>query len=126
MSEQLRQLRRASVGVTAIDIQVDDVPEATRLLSKAYGWPVTSDGADFGELDAGSVRVMLSRTAMVPWGSADGIILHHYVDDVAAAAKAAVAAGAELLRGPVMTDWGTEAAYLRGPGRLVVDVCRDV
>lgn len=114
------------MGVSAIDIQVDDVPGATRLLSQAYGWRITSDGADFGELDAGGLRVMLSRTAMVPWGSTDGIILHHYVDDVAAAVEAAVAAGADLLHGPVRTDWGTEAAYLRGPGHLIVDVCRDV
>ncbi|WP_158607444.1 hypothetical protein [Flexivirga caeni] len=34
-------------------------------------------------------------------------------------------AGAELLEGPLTTDWGTQAAYLRGPGNLVVDVCRD-
>lgn len=116
----------SNVAVSAIDIQVDDVPAATRLLSQAYGWRVTSDGENFGELDAGGLRVMLSRDAMVPWGSTDGVILHHYVDDVAAAVATAVAAGAELLRGPVRTDWGTEAAYLRGPGRLVVDVCRDV
>ncbi|MGK9220853.1 MULTISPECIES: VOC family protein [unclassified Microbacterium] len=113
------------MGVQAIDIQVDDVPAATRLLSEAYGWTVLTDGPHFGELDAGGLRVMLSRDAMVPWGTTDGVILHHYVEDVAAATSRAVAAGAELLRGPLLTDWGTEAAYLRGPGGLIVDVCRD-
>lgn len=114
------------VGVSAIDIQVDDVVGATKLLSQAYGWRVTSDGENFAELDAGGLRVMLSRDAMVPWGTTDGVILHHYVDDVAASVRTAVGAGAELLRGPERTDWGTEAAYLRGPGGLIVDVCRDV
>jgi len=114
------------MGVTAIDLQVDDVAAATRLLSRAYGWRVLSDEENFGELDADGVRIMLSRDAMVPWGKADGVILHQYVDDVAAAAKAAADAGAELLAGPLRTDWGTEAAYLKGPGGIIVDVCRDV
>jgi predicted enzyme related to lactoylglutathione lyase len=113
------------VGVTAIDVQVDDVSAATRLLSKAYGWRVTADDPNFGELDADGLRIMLSRDAMVPWGTTDGIIPHHYVDDVAAAVARAVAAGAQLLAGPLKTDWGTEAAYLKGPGGLIVDVCRD-
>ena len=51
--------------------------------------------------------------------------LHHYVEDVAEAVARAVAAGAELLLGPLTTDWGTEAAYLKGPGQLIVDVCRN-
>jgi len=114
------------VAVSAIDTQVDDVPAATMLLSQAYGWRVTSDGESLGDLDAGGLRVMLSCDAMVPWDSTHGVILHHDVEDVAAAVEIAVAAGAELLRGPVRTDWGTEAAYLRGPGHLVVDVCRDI
>lgn len=112
--------------VQAIDLQVDHVSAATQMLSAAYGWRVVADDPDFGELDAGGLRVMLSRDAMVPWGKVDGLILHHYVDDVDAAVGRAVAAGAELLAGPLRTDWGTEAAYLRGPGQLIVDLCRDV
>jgi len=77
------------MAVTAIDVQVDDVPVATRLLSRAYGWRVLSDEPEFGELDAGGLRVMLSREAMVPWGRTGGVILHHYVDDVTAAVAAA-------------------------------------
>jgi predicted enzyme related to lactoylglutathione lyase len=113
------------MAVTAIDIQVDDVPSAVRLLSDAYGWTITADGENFGELMAGDLRVMLSREAMVPWASTAGVILHDYVEDVPAAVERAVAAGAQLLLGPITTDWGTEAAYLRGPGNLIVDVCRD-
>jgi catechol 2,3-dioxygenase-like lactoylglutathione lyase family enzyme len=114
------------MGVQAIDLQVDDVPGATRLLSEAYGWRVLTDDPNFGELDAGGIRVMLSRDALVPWGRLDGLIIHHYVEDVAAAISRAVGAGAELLSGPHRTDWGTETAFLRGPGALIVDVCRDV
>lgn len=114
------------MAVTAVDVQVDDVPAATRLLSRAYGWRVLADEPEFGELDAGGLRIMLSREAMVPWGTTGGIILHHYVDDVAVAVATAVEAGAVLLAGPQRTDWGTEAAYLKGPGGLIVDVCRDV
>jgi predicted enzyme related to lactoylglutathione lyase len=113
------------MAVTAIDLQVDDVSAAVKLLSNAYGWKVTSDDPGFGELMAGDLRIMLSVDAMVPWGSTDGVILHEYVDDVPAAVERAVAAGAELLLGPLTTDWGTEAAYLRGPGNLVVDLCKD-
>lgn len=114
------------MAVRAIDIQVDNVQKATKLLAEAYGWGVLSDEAEFGELDAGhGLRVMVSREAMVPWEELGGVILHHYVDDVGEAVAQAVAAGAELLVGPIKTDWGTEAAYLKGPGQLIVDVCRD-
>jgi catechol 2,3-dioxygenase-like lactoylglutathione lyase family enzyme len=114
------------MALRAIDLQVENVPAATKLLAEAYGWEVLVHDPEFGELDAGGLRVLLSRTAMVPWGELGGVILHHYVHDVAAAVAAATAAGAELLSGPILTDWGTEAAYLRGPGQLIVDVCRDV
>ncbi len=113
------------MSVTAIDVQVDSVKAATKLLSEAYGWEILNDEEDFGELMAGQMRVMLSVNAMVPWGKVDGIILHDYVEDVPAAVDRAVAAGAELVEGPSTTDWGTEAAYLRGPGNLIVDLCRD-
>jgi uncharacterized glyoxalase superfamily protein PhnB len=113
------------MAVTAIDLQVYDVSAAVALLSKAYGWTVTVDEPGFGELLAGDLRIMLSVDAMVPWGGTDGVILHEYVDDVPAAVERAVAAGAELVLGPLTTDWGTEAAYLRGPGNLLVDVCRE-
>lgn len=73
------------MAVTAIDLQVDDVSAAVKLLSNAYGWEVTSDDPGFGELMAGDLRIMLS-------------------------VERAVAAGAELLLGPLTTDWGTEAA----------------
>ncbi|WP_217183890.1 glyoxalase/bleomycin resistance/extradiol dioxygenase family protein [Streptomyces sp. AC495_CC817] len=112
--------------VQAIDIRVDDVAAATRFLSEAYGWTVLTDDPRFGELDAGGLRVMLSTEAMVPWAQAGGVILHHYVDDVPAATARAVEAGAVLLRGPLRTDWGTEAAYLEGPEGVIVDLCRDV
>lgn len=63
--------RGTRVAVTAIDIQVEDVAASTRLLSEAYGWRVLTDDPDLGELDAGGVRIMLSRDAMVPWGRTD-------------------------------------------------------
>ena len=69
---------------------------------------------------------MLSREAMVPWGVTDGIILHHSVEDVIEAARVAEKAGAQLLDGPLRTDWGTETAYLRGPGNVIVSVFRDI
>lgn len=114
------------MAVQAIDLQVDDVSAATQMLSAAYGWRVVAADPYFGELDAGGLRVMLSRDALVPWGKLDGVILHHYVDDVDAAVSRAVTAGAQPIAGPLRTDWGTEAAYLRGPGQLIVDLCRDV
>ncbi|MFB6722971.1 hypothetical protein ACFCV3_22520 [Kribbella sp. NPDC056345] len=54
------------MAVQAIDLQVDDVSAATQMLSAAYGWRVLSDDPNFGELDTGGLRVMLSRDAMVP------------------------------------------------------------
>ncbi len=44
------------MSVTAIDVQVDDVPAAIKLLNEAYGWEVTFDGPRFGELMAGQTH----------------------------------------------------------------------
>lgn len=101
------------------------MPAATKVRAEAYAWEVLTAGQNFGELIAGQTRVMLSVEAMVAWGKVDGIILHDYVDDVPAAVARAVAAGVELIEGPLTTDWGTEAAYLKGPGNLIVDLCKN-
>lgn len=111
--------------VQTIDLQVDGVPSATKRLSEAYGWQVLSDDVNVGELDAGGLRVMFSRDAMVRWGDLDGVVLHHDVEDVARAVVRAIAAGAELLDCPVTTGGGAEAAYSKGPGQHIVDVCRE-
>ncbi len=113
------------MAVTAIGVRVDNVADAVDFLHRAYGWAITSDDPHSGEVQAGDLRIVLSSRAMVPWGQVGGLILHEYVEDVPAAVERAVSAGAELLLGPVETDWGTEAAYLKGPGNLVVDVCRE-
>jgi uncharacterized glyoxalase superfamily protein PhnB len=104
---------------------VDDVSGAVDLLSSAYGWQITVNEPGFGEVLAGDLRIMLSKDAMVDWGRTGGVILHDYVVDVDAAVEKAVAAGVELLQGPVDTDWGTRSALLKGPGGLIVDLCKD-
>lgn len=114
------------MAVIAVELHVADVHDALDLLHRAYGWTVTSDGPQHGELDAGGLRVRLTTVGLMPWSPVSGVVVHQAVDDVDKAVQRAVEAGAELLLGPMTTRWGTEEAHLGGPGSLVVSVTRDL
>jgi predicted enzyme related to lactoylglutathione lyase len=111
------------MSVEAISIVVPDVPEAARFLASAFGWKLGDVFDNFAEVDTGKLRLWLSGNAAVETGAVDGLTLHHVVDDVDAVAEVAKANGAQLVFGPVDTDYGMRSAVFKGPGMLLVDVC---
>lgn len=112
--------------LTSIDLIVPDVPAATRFFAEVVGLVATVAEERFAEIPAGAVTLMLSPDAMVTMGNARGVILHVAVDDVAAAADRARAAGATILQQPMTTDWGWESCLIAGPAELVIDLYHDV
>lgn len=111
------------MSVDAISVIVPDVPAAARFLSDAFGWKLGDVFDNFAELDTGKLRVWLSGKAAVETGTVDGLTLHQIVDDVDAAAEVAKSHGAQLVFGPVDTDYGMRSAVFKGPGMLLIDVC---
>ena len=111
------------MSVDAISVIVPDVPEAARFLSDAFGWKLGDVFDNFAELDTGKLRLWLSGNAAVETGTVDGLTLHHIVDDVDAVTAIAKSHGAQLVFGPVDTDYGMRSAVFKGPGMLLVDVC---
>ena len=110
--------------LVSLDLIVDDVRAAAALLRDAFALEVTVLEDRFAELRADPVTLMLSPDAMVPMGPARGVILHFEVDDPAAEARRATAAGATVLQDLTRTDWGTESVLLAGPADLVIDYFR--
>jgi catechol 2,3-dioxygenase-like lactoylglutathione lyase family enzyme len=111
------------MSVDAISVIVPDVPGAARFLSDAFGWRLGDVFDNFAELDTGKLRLWLSGNAAVETGMVDGLTLHHVVDDVDAVVEVAKSHGAQLVFGPVDTDYGMRSAVFRGPGMLLIDVC---
>lgn len=92
--------------------------DAQEFYAELFGWrftPGESAGFDYREIDTGTAGAL--RGGLL--GAADGMppyaIFVVYVDDVAASAAAAVAAGGVLQVGPITTETGLVCAYLRDP-----------
>jgi catechol 2,3-dioxygenase-like lactoylglutathione lyase family enzyme len=55
---------------------------------------------------------------------ANGVILKIEVPDVAASVAELRARGADILVEPVLTEWGTESAFVAGPDACVIELYR--
>ena len=114
-------------GIDAITLVVDDPSAVARQLGEAFGWKVTADYELFAEVSAGDglslwLNVPSETTPLVQ----QGVVLHYTVDDVAAAANRARAAGADILREPTKMDFGLESALAQIEGGLIVDLTRPI
>ena len=79
----------------------------------------------FAQFTIGSHCLMLSQNHLIPLEDFQtGIILHIEVEDVDQNYRRLKELGAEILYGPVVTDWGTESLLVKGPAGLVIDFYR--
>jgi hypothetical protein len=108
-----------------IDLIVSDAAAAGVDFARLVGVEPDAIEADFAQVTVGGVTVMFSPNAMFPMNPASGTILHIRVDDPDADAIRLSGLGAEIILGPVETDWGTQALYVQGPG-AVLDFYRRV
>ena len=113
------------MNLNQLDIIVSDVPQVCadleRLLDKKSDY--IDDG--FAQFTIGSHCLMLSQNHLIPLEDfQSGIILHIEVEDLNQNYQRLKELGAEILYGPVVTDWGTESLLVKGPAGLVLDFYR--
>ena len=108
-----------------LDIIVSDVPQVCADLERILDKKSDYVDEGFAQFTIGSHCLMLSQNHLIPLENfQSGIILHVEVEDVEQNYQRLKELGAEILYGPVVTDWGTESLLVKGPAGLVIDFYR--
>ena len=115
---------------------VADVPAVIEFYQSAFGAKQTFYDQDlqFAELQFGQGKIGISSHKagrfMMPesYSAADdsnpqSVELAFFVDDVGAAYRRAIDAGAESLGKPRLMEWGQEVAYVRSLEGTVIGLC---
>jgi lactoylglutathione lyase len=98
--------------------------EIAAFFGDVLGLAVNGDaGEGYAEVSTGGPTIALHRGAMVddvrPHG---GTLLQFRSDDVKAFVAQARDRAAIIAVEPLLTDWGTESAYIQGPHGILVEV----
>lgn len=119
-------------------IYAADVPRSIRFYEQAFGLACrfASEDGEYAELDTGATALGFVARAFaesnLPEGAvaplnrahpAPAIEIALVTDDVPAAVKRAVSAGAELLAEPKQKPWGQTIAYVRDLDGVLVELC---
>ncbi len=125
---------RAALGATVL--HVADVERALAFYERAFGLRrrFVDDSGVYAELDTGATTLALTQrdfAAEEACATAPGGLdvppppceLALTVADVDAAVAAALAAGAQPVRAPVMKYWGQVVAYVRDPDGHLGQIC---
>jgi hypothetical protein len=107
-----------------IDLIVPDAAAAGAEFATLVGVEANVIEENFAEITVAGITVMFSSTAMFPIPVAGGgVILHIRVEDPDVEARRLRGLAAEIILGPVDTDWGTRALYVQGPGAVLDFYC---
>jgi lactoylglutathione lyase len=118
-------------------LYVDDVASTLDFYGKAFALPTRflHESGTYGELETGATALaFVSRTMMREIGktpqppvlSAPTSEIALVTDDVAAAVRRAVAAGAKLVQEPEDMPWGQTIAYVGDINGFLVEICTPV
>ncbi len=116
---------------------VEDVKETLSFYERAFGLPIgfLHEGGDYGELDTGATKLAFSsRKLMSELGKSPSIPdpkrpsceIALETNDVAAALKKAVAAGATLVQEVRDEPWGQTTSYVSDINGFLVEICSPV
>lgn len=119
---------------------VQDVIKTIEFYEKAFGFKRTfvADTAEFGQLDTGGTALSFACIELIskeiPGGfiASDirqqplGVEVAFSTDNVEAAFKTAVAAGAQEVSAPGIKPWGQTVAYVRDINGFLVEICTPV
>ena len=121
-------------------LYVQDVTKTIEFYEKSFGFTrkfVTPDNS-YGELLTGETTLSFATTTLAKTSLKDGFIessltqkpfgieIGFTTDDVEAALKSAVDAGAVLVAEPETKPWGQVVAYVRDPDGFLVEICTPV
>lgn len=112
--------------LNTIGLIVSDVPAAATFFREIVGLQQAIDNPNFAQFTSNNLAIMLTRSAEVPTGKADGVILHILVDDVEDALQNALSRGATILQELNETEWWTESAMIAGPDGIVIDFYKPI
>jgi len=105
-----------------------DVPAGAQFFRDVMALPVRQRGPHYAEVELGDTTAILTPPPTDPPGAstpqARGVIVKLEVPDVAAAVDELRARGANILLEPVLTEWGTESAFVAGPDACVIELFR--
>ncbi|MBC7956951.1 MAG: VOC family protein [Cytophagales bacterium] len=121
-------------------VYVNDVAASLGFFERAFGLPrrFLHESGAYGEVETGATALGFAQHATargnlgLDYVAADasksplGMELGLVTDDVAAACKKAVEAGATLLSAPVTKPWGQTVAYVRCPDGTLVELCTEL
>ncbi|WP_269581203.1 VOC family protein [Roseibium sp. Sym1] len=118
-------------------LYVDDVAAALAFYERALGLErlFLHESGDYGELATGETKLAFSsKTLMKQLGKTPGTAdpakpvfeLAFETDDVPAALKKAVEAGATLVQDVREEPWGQTTSYVRDPFGYLVEICSPV
>ena len=118
-------------------LYVDDVPVTLAFYDKAFGLATryTHESGSYGELETGATALafvshtllrQLGKTPQSPVPDKPTSEIAFVTDDVAAAVKRAVDAGAKLVQEATATAWGQTIAYVGDCNGFLVEICTPV
>lgn len=121
-------------------LYVKSVAGSVAFYESAFGLKrgMVTEAGEYGEMDTGATTLAFAAEAFVPTlagvpfeaaapdRAAPPVEIALVTDDVEAAYKRAVAAGAVALKAPVTKSWGQRVAYLRDPDGFLVELCSPI
>jgi predicted enzyme related to lactoylglutathione lyase len=118
-------------------LYVDDVPATLAFYDKAFGLATRymHESGSYGELETGATALafvshtllhQLGKTPQSPVLDKPTSEVAFVTDDVAAAVKRAVDAGAKLVQEATATAWGQTIAYVGDCNGFLVEICTPV
>ncbi|TGG92473.1 VOC family protein [Natronospirillum operosum] len=118
-------------------LYVEDVRHTLAFYEAAFGLKrrFLHESGDFGELDTGTTALAFSTRKLLaelgknpsaPIADSPCFEIAFVTEDVPAALKKAVAAGATLVQEPEDMPWGQTTAYVRDPDGFLVELCTAV
>ena len=113
------------MNLNQLDIIVSNVPQVCTDLERILDKKSDYVDDSFAQFTIGSHCLMLSQNHLIPLENfQSGIILHVEIEDVEQNYQRLKELGAEILYGPIVTDWGTESLLVKGSAGLVIDFYR--
>ena len=118
-------------------LYVDDVPATLDFYAQAFGLATryTHESGSYGELETGATALafvsktllrQIGKTPEAPVLDKPNSEIAFVTDDVAAAVKRAVDAGAKLVQEATAMPWGQTIAYVGDSNGFLVEICTPV